>query len=1034
MLVMKCNYLPRRLHAACMNSSPSSTKKIYFLLGLFTLFFTFTTFAQQKITGKVTSGDKPLANATVKQKGASASVITTEAGDFSITVTGANPVLIFSYVGMETLELSAENKTTITVVMTPVGGTLGDVVVVGYGTQKKTNLTGAVGTIKSDYIKDRPITNASQALSGGVAGVFVNQNSGVPGSDGAVIRIRGIGTLNNTSPLVLVDGIESTLDNLDPNDIASISVLKDAASASIYGSRASNGVVLVTTKRGGLNRKPTISYSGYYGTSQASNVPSVITNSAQFMELANEASVNSGSAERYTPAQIAKYRQSGPNTDWVKEIFSKGAIQQHNVSVSGGSTNTGYLLSFGTLNQDAITPNSGFKRYNLRLNLDTKIGEKFSVGTNLFLSRGNYTGPQNDIVGTGGDGGIAALALKASPLTPKFDSQGRLAAQDQSLINNTWGNPFANILYQSFNRLSHQFLGSAFAEYEIIKGLKVKGTLALNYQNSDGNIFYNRADQFDWVSGNVIVPSINNLRGRYRSNNFSNDVTTWVQATYTKTINKHKFDLLAGANQESYRFSYFDASRNNFPTNSVQILNAGNAATSTNSEFATEWALRSYFGRLNYNYDNRYLIEVNVRRDGSSRFGTDNRYGTFPSVSAGWNVAKEAFFKSKIINALKIRGSYGQLGNQYAQGTDYPYAAQVSVNTNYVLNGTVVPGAAQTTFNNPNIKWETTTSSDIGVDIELIKKITVQADYFVRTTQDILYALPLPATAGGLANPVVNTAKVQNKGWEFSADYKDKFGAFSFNVGFNVTHVKSKLLYIDSKRDADQDKVINGNFILERGASLNSIYGLKAIGIFQSAAEVTASPTQLGTYGPGDLKYADLNGDNKIDDKDRTIIGQENPEWLYGATVSLGFKGFDLSAIIQGVGNFQSYSGSEFYAPFFNNANVGTQWLDRWTPTNTGASYPRLYYSTGSSSAVSSFWIQNRSFLRLKNVQLGYNIPAAVLSKIKIQNIRLYINGQNLLTKTKFNGFDPERPDGATRGGDGYPVLKIYTVGLNVTF
>ena len=983
------------------------------------------------IKGKITDEEgNPLLDVSIVAKSTGKGTTTDTEGKFSIPIREIGEILVISYVGYEKIEKKITSQAALNISLKRKKNVGDEIVVVGYGTQKKIDLTGSVGTVKSEFFKDRPITNASQALSGAVSGVFVNQNSGVPGNDNTTIRIRGIGTLNNSNPLILVDGIESSIDNIDPSDIASISVLKDAASASIYGSRASNGVVLVTTKRGSLNRTPSISYSGYYGSTSATHVPSVITNSAQFMELTNEAFTNSGNSARYTQAQIDRYKQNGPNTNWVKEIIKNGPIQQHNISVTGGNNNTSYLLSVGNLNQDGITPAIGYKRYNIRLNLDTKILDKLTIGTSLYLTRGNYHSPIPDV--TGLDGPIAG-SLIANPLIPAYDLQGRLANSNQTFLGSA--NPFTQTQYNSYTRTNQQFLGNLFAEYEIIKGLKVKGIVSLNYFDNDGTTFNVKGDTYDWISGNVMYPSTNALGLRARSYNKSNDITSWIQATYKKSIGNHNISLLAGYNQESFIYNGINAGRTNFPLFTVPVLNVGAATTATNNESATEWALQSVFGRVNYDYNERYLFEFNIRRDGSSRFGASNRYGTFPSVSAGWVISKENFMRNlPRVDLLKIRVSKGQLGNQYAQGTNYPFAGQVSVSTNYVINGNLVPGAAQTTFDNPSIRWETTTSSNIGLDVGLFKKLTIEADYFVRTTKDILYALPLPATAGGLADPVINTAKVQNKGWELAATYKEKIGDLRINVGFNVTHVNSKLLYIDATRTNVGDKVINGNYILSRGASLNSIYGYQAIGIFQSADEILKSPKQFGNYAAGDIKYADLDHNDTIDTRDRAIIGQEDPQWLYGANINLGYKGFDLSAIFQGVGNFQSYGGLEYYAPFFNGANLGSQWLNRWTPENKNGGYPKLYHSAGPSDAVSSFWIQNRAFVRLKNIQFGYTFPEKLLKKAKITNLRLYVNAQNLLTRTKFQGFDPERPDGSARGGSGYPTLKIITAGINLKF
>ena len=1004
--------------------------------------FSIVSDAQQKAianTVKDASG-KPLSGATVRGKITGKKVLSLDNGSFSIDA-ALGEIITISYVGFESLEFVAGSPLPEAFILKTSSTVLDDVVVVGYGTQKKVNLTGAVGIIKSDFLENRPITNATQALQGGVPGVFVNQTSGQPGSDDANILIRGIGTLNNSNPLILVDGIEAPINSIDPNDIASISVLKDASSASIYGSRAANGVILVTTKRGKFDKKPSINYTGYYGSSEATRLPEMVNDGGLFMELYNEARINSGSAPAFTPAEIANYKQTSPNTDWLKTVFSPAAIQQHNVSVSGGGANSTYLLSIGNLNQEGITPGTKFKRYNIRLNLDSRITPKLNVGTNLSLSNGSTFAPREDLLNSSGDQGIVSLAIKANPLFPAFDQQGRLAGQEQALGSSTgwrgFGNPLTQSEYNKFNNINNQFLGLVFAEYELAKGLKAKATVAVNYQTNKGESFGSKGDTYDWKTGEAILTLRQNPnRGRGLSHNESLSLTTWVQATYDRKIGDHTLRALIGFNQESFSYRGFGTGRINFPSNTVQVLGAGDPTRATNYENATEWALRSYFGRLNYDYKGKYLMELNLRRDGSSRFGANNRWGTFPSVSAGWIISNEKFFSSvKSINFLKLRASWGQLGNQYADGTDYPFAAQVSVNNNYVFNNILAQGAAQTTFYNPDIKWETTTSQNIGLDVSFFNRLTLEADYFVKTSSDILFRLPVPATAGGLQDPVVNSAEVKNNGWELAAKYKQTINKFSFEVGFNVTNVNSKVVKLDPTASENADQIIYGNYILKRGSAINSLYGLKAIGIFRTQDEVIKAPTQFGNYGPGDIIFEDINKDGVIDDNDRTIIGQENPSWLYGASLNLSYAGFDLSAILQGVGNFQSYGNLEFYNPFSNNAGLGAQWLDRWTPQNPNSNWPRLFLSNGPNvDRTNSYWVQNRAFMRLKNVQIGYQFPESVLKRLKIEKLRLYVNGQNLLTKTNFQGFDPERLGGFVGGGSSYPVLRIITAGLNVTF
>lgn len=995
-----------------------------------------------EIHGKVVNQQgEPLQNVSVLIAGTKIGTTTDNNGFFRLTAPdNKNIVLEVSSVGFQKKRVNVGRQTEINIVLEIEAAGLSDVVVVGYGTQQKKNLTGAVGTIKSDFIENRPITNVSQALQGGVSGVFVNQNSGQPGNDDAQILIRGIGTLNNSNPLILVDGVEAPINNVDPNDIASISVLKDAASASIYGSRAANGVVLITTKRGKMNQKSSIAYSGYFGSSEATHLPKMVNNSGQFMELYNEARVNSGYSTAFTDAEISDYKQNGPNTNWLNEVFRKGTIQEHHVSISGGGAKTTYLLSAGNLNQTGITPSTSFKRYNMRLNLDSRITDKLTIGTNISLSTGKTIAPREDLLNSGGDQGIIAQALKANPLFPAFDSQGRIAGQEQALGNSSgwkgFGNPFAQSAYNKFRNIRNQLLGSVFTEYEFIKGLKAKATFAVNYQTTDGSSFGSKGDTYDWKTGNPILSlRENTLRGRGLSNSRSVNLTTLFQATYERKFGSHHFNGLVGFNQESFSYGAFGAGRINFPSNTVQVLGAGDPTRATNSESASEWALRSYFGRINYDFQGKYLLEANVRRDGSSRFGENNRWGTFPSFSGGWIISNEGFFKSvKTINLLKVRASWGQLGNQYASGTDYPYAAQVSLNTNYVFNNVLAPGAAQTSFYNPNIKWETTTATNIGVEVSVLNRLTFEGDYFVKRSTDILFRLPVPATAGGLDNPVVNSAEVKNHGWELSTKYKQSVGKTTFQVGLNLTHVKSEVISLDPTATGAADQIIYGNFILKRGSPINSLYGLKAVGIFQTPEEIARAPVQFGNYAPGDIRFQDINNDGVVNDQDRTIIGKEDPTWYYGISTNFTYEGFDLSALVQGVSDFQSYGNLEFYNPFSNNAGLAAQWVNRWTPQNPTNNWPRLFLSDGPNvERTNSFWVQDRSFLRLKNIQLGYNLPGSISRRIGFEKFRLYVNVQNLFTITKFQGFDPERLPGFAGGGSSYPVLKILTAGLNIT-
>jgi TonB-dependent starch-binding outer membrane protein SusC len=989
------------------------------------------------VSGKIVDETgQPLPGVNILEKGTTNGTTSDADGAYVISVSSGESVLIFSFIGYASQEIPVKNKTVIDVSLVTDIKSLEEVVVVGYGVQKKINMTGAVGAVKEDFIKDRPITDVSQALSGGVSGVFVNQNSGQPGEDGANIRIRGIGTLNNTNPFILVDGIEAPINQVDPNDIASITVLKDAASASIYGSRASNGVILITTKRGNKDSPPTISYSGFVGSTEATILPKMVTNSAQFMELKNEANANSGVGPSFTQAEIDKYRISGPNTNWMDEFFNPGSIQSHNISINGGGSSTNYLFSVGNLKQTGISPGERYDRYNVRLNLDTKVGKKIAIGASIYLTTGNQKSPEENLVnGEGGDG-VMGRVIGATPLFPVRTSAGQLAGIDQSFANKSFTQPFLRSEFNTYTGVRNQLLASSFVEYEVIKNLKVKGTVAVNYQNYTGESFARRGYMYDWVTNQRIEPAVNNLRGRNLWYDYRLTLTAFLQADYTKSFNNHNIHLLAGYSQENSDYQAFGAARNGFLSNSVMNLNSGSPASATNYENQSAWAYRSFFGRINYDYKGKYLFEANLRRDGSSRFGAvgDKSFGNFPSVSAGWVISNEQFLADyNFIDLLKLRASWGQLGNSSPEN-DYPGYGQVSLSTNYASNGSILQGSAQATYNNFDMKWETTTTTNVGLAIGLLQKFTIDADYFIKNSKDILFKKPVPQTAGGLPDPLVNTAEVRNEGWELAVNYNDKFGEFTLGVGFNVTNVDSKILVINPDKEADKDQVIRGNQILKRGEPINSIYGLKAIGIFQNQDEINNSPAQGGSYGPGDLKFADIVADGVIDNKDRTIIGREDPKWLYGINLNLGFKGFDLSAVLNGVSDFQSYGNNEFYEPFFNNAGLGEQWTNRWTPTNP-TDFPRLHFGSDPNFArTNSFWVQDRSYLRLRNIQLGYNLPSSILTKIGIKKLRIYVNGQNLFTSTNFLGFDPERVEGNSRGGSSYPVLKIISGGVNLSF
>lgn len=991
--------------------------------------------AKVTVTGNVADvTGEPLIGATVIEKGTTNGTITDIDGSYSLSVE-EDATLVFSYVGYRDQEIEVGGQSVINAALPLDAAQLDEVVVTGYGSQKKANLTGSVGVVDAATIEARPITSASQALQGQVSGVWINQASGEPGQDGATIRIRGIGTLNNANPLILVDGIEAPFDSVDPNDIASITVLKDAASSAIYGSRAANGVVLVTTKRGKLNSKPTFNYTGYVGSSRVNSTPDYIWNSQEFMTLRNEADINSGNQPLYPQDIINKYSgANAPNTNWFDEILKAGRIQQHSLSASGGSDKTNFNLSMGYLeNEGVVIGVQGTQRYNARLNIDTKVTNRFRMGGSFYVSR-----QVSDLDNVGQDGGVLARATRLGPNFPAYDSQGRLAdrARDINAIELSTPNILAEV--QALNRLlkENTFLGNYYAEYEPVKDLKIRGTFAANFIQNNNQFFNRRVETFDHETGDLglIWLENRNLEFEFRERL---QLTSWVQASYEKTFGLNAFNFIVGGNQESYDEKRFFAARSELPSNSLAALVTGNPETATNRDAAGQWAIRSLFGRINYAFNNKYLLEFNVRRDGSSRFGSNNRWSTFPSFSAGWVISEENFFNSSVIDFFKVRASWGQLGNQ--QIGNYPFASAISFSPAYNFGGTIVGAAAQTSLGNPDVRWETTTQSNIGLNMSLLNgKISVEGDYFVRNASDILFAQSNPGVTGVRTPTTVNIAEVRNTGWEASVNYREKIGPLEFNIGGNVTNVTSEVLSIDPSLLGEADRVIQGAFIIQRGQPINALYGLNAIGIFQNEAEIEAAPDQsaFGGATPGDLQYEDFNGDGVITIEDRHVIGQDNPEWLYGINAGFNVGNFDVAAIFQGIADAQTLETGRFYAPFANSGGASTIWEDRWTPDNPDATLPKIRIAQGgiNNNVNHSWWMNERAYFRLKNLQIGYNLPKSLVQRSALSSARFYVNGTNLLTWTNFIGFDPEQEPRTTNGTAIYPQLIILTGGVNVRF
>jgi TonB-linked SusC/RagA family outer membrane protein len=1001
-----------------------------FLLLLLFLFLAGGVFAQVNftLTGKITDGETPLANVSVQVKGTGSGTKTNDQGMFSISVVKGQ-VLVFTYVGYETREMVVGNQRDIMLSLTQTeANVLDDVVVVGYGTTKKVNLTGSIATVSSKDLKGRPISNLSSALQGTMPGVTVTVNNGQPGNDQGTINIRGIGTLGNSDAMVLVDGVVSSMNDINPNDVESITVLKDAASASIYGSRAANGVILIVTKSG--KKGETVAHYNADIGKQAMTVQPDFIDSWQAATLYNEALVNEGKSPKYTDAEIQKFKDGSdperyPNTDWYDLFWRGNGLQQnHSLDVSGGGEKMKSYLSVGYFSQNGIVEGSYLKRYNTRFNTEYKINSRIKLTGNIAYSNQEFREPVSNIHGLD-FGQLMATLLQTGRVVP-YKINGYYGYSDE-------GNPVA-VLEGGSNNLNkmHRLSGVFQADIEIIKDLHVKPMLGYtgNFIRAKSRI--NDLQYYDVFTGAPTIWEGPNIVASNSS--FTDNLTLQTLIEYSKTLGDHAFKVLGGYSSEQNQSDYLFGSRRGYLNNALDQLDPGPLAGMQNAGNASEYALESAFGRINYSFKDRYLVEGNIRYDGSSRFAPGNRWATFPSVSAGWRISEESFFEPlrHIFSELKIRGSWGMLGNQNI-GT-YPYQATISTGYNYIFGGQIADGIAPGKGVNTNIKWESTTTKGIGLDAVLLNgMVTFTGDYFIRNTSDILLSLPVASTFG-LSAPVINAGSVQNKGVELSAGYHFRKRDFSFDANANFSVIKNEVTDL-----AGTGPFPNGSTIQGVGLPINSLYGWVADGLFQSQDDIDKHADQSGMGGPvapGDIKYKDLNNDKVIDGNDRHYLGTYFPKVTYGLSLSARYKGFDAVLFLQGAGNVKSYvSGRILGSLYDKNGDPTSIWLDRWTPDNADASFPRVWNSNSQNDpglTPSSFWVRSAGYLRLKNVQVGYTVTSRMLSNAGI-GLRVFWTAKDLLTFTRFYKWvDPEAPIGGNSYS--YPMVRVNSVGVNLTF
>jgi TonB-linked SusC/RagA family outer membrane protein len=996
------------------------------------------------IIGKVVGENgQGLAGVSVVVKGTQTGTSTNQDGFFRIAIpAGTAKVLIFSYVGMQTEELAVEGDMPISLTLKAIESEQEEIVVVAYGRQKKISVTGSVATVSGNTLRQSPATNLSNSLAGRLPGLVATQRSGEPGYDGAGLRVRGVSTLGDNSPLVIVDGIPGrSLSQINPNDVESISILKDAAAAA-YGARSANGVILVTTRRG-VSGKTSFGYTGSYGLQIPTRLPEYV-NSYDFARLYNQAQKNDNpnATPIFSEEAIQKYldgsdRDRYPNTDWIKESMRPSSPQtQHTLTMRGGTKQVRFFASAGYFDQDGIWKGNAtsFKRYNFTSNVDFQINPNFTGSLDLQGRQENRNYPGL------GAGTIFSHILRPGAIWPARYSNGLLAgaynnAGQNPIIESSNASGFTddkNNVLQTRLTLRHQL---PF----ITKGLSLEGLFAFDksYRHSKSwstPYKYYRLNttsgEFEQRQANGQSPSL--------SEYYQDDRNSYGRLTldYLRSFGKHDISAVVLYEFEDYFASTLNAFRRNYAI-SLPYMNLGNIDENlTNGGNSREYGRKSWFGRINYGYEEKYLLELALRADKSANFPEQSRLGYFPAASVGWVISKESWFNPSFIDNLKIRGSWSLRGNDVLFSGDadnkiirFQYLSLYNFNPGgYVLNDAPVATIVPNVVANPNITWEKAETYNVGFDaVGLNNKLSLTFDYFIKKTRDILdtRVLQVPAYTG-IILPRENLSRVSSRGFEVDLSYRSNFGKLNYFISGNLAVAKSKIDYrAESPNVPDYQKAT--------GHPVGSGLYYEAIGLFQSEEEIDKSPTQFGNLQPGDIKYRDINKDGQINGQDRIVIDKTQDPWTtYGFTLGADYKGFDISVLFQGALNSNLYLSEEAAFPFFNGGNLLQSWVgNSWTPENTSAKYPRLFLASSNNTQQSTFWLKNANYLRLKNLEIGYNFPATLINKWSITGLRIFANGLNLFTIDQIKTFDPEYPSGR---GWTYPQQKVVNVGINLQF
>lgn len=1049
-----------------------SHRKIKALLLLFMIMLVVPVYSQV-VTGKVVdaSNKEPIIGASIQVKGTNTGTMSDLDGQFKVTVKDKNASLQVSYVGYKTVVQPLNGKTSITISLQESTQELDQVVVIGYGVQKKSDLTGAIASVKADEIAKLPATNVMHAIQGKAAGVEIVQNSGAPGAS-STVRIRGMGTINNSDPLYVVDGIPmDNIDYLSADDIESIEILKDASSAAIYGSRAANGVVLVVTKSGKNSQKIlNVNFNAYLGWQESWKDPGLMDKQdfAYYADFVNNLNIvtdyDAATGQMRVKPETQELIDKG--VDWWDELSRSALMQKYNIALYGGNDKLNYYVSGNFQNTDGIVKESNYERKSFNGKMNAKLLKNLSLGTNL-----TYAREDRRVVGEG-TWGVIKTAINYNPLTPIYD-------QNESY---NWTTPIENLRRTTYDTYVNTFIGQITLDWDIVKGLKYSTRASYSNYASD-------QEQFNRYNVNPeIVGTIKYDVKRYPT---TTDNVSWDNIlNYTAKWGDHDFSMMVGQTMETSTMKRTWAQGTGYGgyDNEFNALNFAQFSQST-SGYTTSWTSLGLLGRISYDYKDRYLLQANFRADASSRFSKKNRWGYFPSVSAGWKINSESFMQNvDWISLLKLRAGWGQLGNNRIGNNAYgTYVGQQSATYIYGVGmPTIQPGMSISSYGNSDILWERTQSTSVGLDFNVLdNRISTSVDYFIKDTHDMLVAVPIVYSAGYTSIPMQNAGSVRNKGWEIQLSYKDRIGNFNFELSGNLTKVKNEVTSLGGNNDA----IYGGNLGSPNnlgyvnktvvGAPIACFYGWKTAGIMTEADfKENGSPkvpvfSSGSTYTPGDMKFVDVNGDGVIDDRDRTFIGNPNPDFYYGFNINMEYKGFDLSMFFQGVAGNEIYDVTRYFRysnvsyngawgyDYLSYSNVSKDYFDKvWRPVpdpanpayrdhwgaNLGGTVP-LPSSDGTKNEMnfrnSDFYVQDGSYLRLKNIQLGYTFPKKWVNKLSVSNLRVYASATNLFTVTGYDGLDPEV--GKTSGQESnnlylgidqgvYPQARSYMFGVIIDF